>query len=291
MIGSVFKLTSPDERFTLSLLLAVILHAVVIFGVGFSRPYEPKTKPSSLEVAIVQTEYHEVPNRAMRIAQANQQASGITDREKNPTNRVTSTSSPSLAEVTYSSADEPAVRTPDKEITTLSLQHSIDQIPASHPPKTNNDFTVPKRIAHAQRNLAIAKLTAELSQSQRQYTKPPRIHYVDTVSAKSAPEAAFIKAWVEQVELIGNLHYPEQARLRHLSGSVILHVLLNKDGSVEKVQIGSESGEHVLDEAAIRSVKLASPFTPFPVEMRNDYDQLMITRTWVFQANANLTTR
>ena len=291
MIGSVSKLTTPNERFTLSLLLAVIIHAVVIFGVGFSHSVALKKKPSSLEVVLVQAEYREAPNRAIRIAQANQQASGTTHIENDLSNKVTHSNPPSFAEITHGSADASEVGPSHRDTHTLSLQRTIDQIPADELYPPSPDATIPERITQAQRNLEIAKLTAELSQSQRQYTKPPRIHYIDTVSAKTAPEAAFIKAWVEKVERIGNLNYPEQARHQHLHGSVILHVLLNKDGSVEKVQIGSASGKQILDNAAIRSVKLASPFPPFPEAMRNDYDQLMITRTWVFQANDSLETR
>ena len=42
------------------------------------------------------------------------------------------------------------------------------------------------------------------------------------------------------------------------------------------------SGHKVLDQAAIRIVRLASPFERFPTNIKSDTDILHITRTWTF---------
>jgi protein TonB len=42
------------------------------------------------------------------------------------------------------------------------------------------------------------------------------------------------------------------------------------------------SGFDVLDEAAVRIVELAAPFSPFPPDIKEDTDILDITRTWQF---------
>jgi protein TonB len=144
---------------------------------------------------------------------------------------------------------------------------------------------------HQQRKLEIAQLTAELAKKEQRYSMRPRVNYIDTLSAKSAVEAAYIKHWVDTVERTGNLNYPDEARRRKLSGSLILHVLLNNDGKVVTVEIGLGSGQQVLDDAATRIVTLAAPFKPFPEQMRVAYDQLMITRTWVFQGGDSLVTQ
>jgi len=49
------------------------------------------------------------------------------------------------------------------------------------------------------------------------------------------------------------------------------------------VEILNSSGSKVLDDAAIRIVRLSAPFAPFPPEMREDVDQLEIIRTWSFE--------
>ena len=111
----------------------------------------------------------------------------------------------------------------------------------------------------------------------------PRIHYLDALSAKSAIEAAYIEAWVRKVEQVGNSNYPGAARREGLSGQLLLSVLLDQNGRVISIQLGQSSGHAILDEAARHIVALASPFAPFPPEMRRQYDQLMITRTWAFR--------
>jgi protein TonB len=110
-----------------------------------------------------------------------------------------------------------------------------------------------------------------------------RTRFLDTLAARAAPEAAYLEGWIRKVERIGNLNYPDEARRRSLSGSLVLSVRLNAEGQVLDVAITQSSGEPVLDEAAIRIVQLAQPFAPFTESMRESYDQLVITRTWAFR--------
>ena len=91
-------------------------------------------------------------------------------------------------------------------------------------------------------------------------------------------------AWRRKVERVGNLNYPEEAERLGLSGNLLLDVALNPDGSVEDVVLRRSSGRRVLDDAAIRIVKLASPFTRFPEDIAQEVDVLHIVRTWVFHS-------
>ena len=137
----------------------------------------------------------------------------------------------------------------------------------------------------------VAQLVSELSREKQLYAKRPRINHIDTLSAKSSVEAKYIKDWVEKVEIIGNINYPSQARRKNLSGTLILSVLVNRDGSVISTSVQQGSGKKVLDEAAKKVVRLASPFKQFPYEMSEQYDQLMITRTWIYHSDKKLTTK
>ena len=84
------------------------------------------------------------------------------------------------------------------------------------------------------------------------------------------------------MERIGNLNYPDEAKRQRLYGNLILHVAVKKDGSVEQVRVLHSSGHKLLDDAAIRIVRLAAPYSPFPQEIREETDVLDITRTWQF---------
>lgn len=91
-----------------------------------------------------------------------------------------------------------------------------------------------------------------------------------------------MEAWRAKVERVGNLNYPDAARKQNLSGSLILDVALNADGSINQITVRRSSRQKILDDAAIRIVELASPFAPFPEQIRKGTDILHITRTWQF---------
>jgi len=54
------------------------------------------------------------------------------------------------------------------------------------------------------------------------------------------------------------------------------------------VEISRSSGQKVLDDAALRIVRLASPYAVFPAAIRRDTDVLEITRTWTFTTSDRL---
>ena len=84
------------------------------------------------------------------------------------------------------------------------------------------------------------------------------------------------------------LNFPEQAIRDKLFGILILQAVLNKKSELIKVEILSSSGSKILDQSAFKIVKLAAPYPPLPSEIRQKWDQLSITRTWVFHGgNSN----
>ena len=59
-------------------------------------------------------------------------------------------------------------------------------------------------------------------------------------------------------------------------------VAIRSDGSLEGVEISRSSGIKILDQAALRIVRLAAPYAPFPADIAKDTDVMSITRTWMF---------
>ena len=134
----------------------------------------------------------------------------------------------------------------------------------------------------------IATLKAMLSDKRQQYASRPRIRTLTAVSARSAVEAGYILDWLSKVERIGNLNYPVSARQNRLTGEVRLLVSLAPTGAVKRVEIMESSGFGILDDAAKRIALLASPFEPFPPEMRQTFDEVEIIRTWRFVSELSL---
>ena len=87
---------------------------------------------------------------------------------------------------------------------------------------------------------------------------------------------------LSDLERIGNLNYPEEAKRHKLYGTLILHVAVRADGSVERIRVLRSSGFDVLDQAAVSIVELAAPFAPLPPDIKAETDILDITRTWQF---------
>jgi len=91
-----------------------------------------------------------------------------------------------------------------------------------------------------------------------------------------------MQAWVAKVERVGNLNYPDEIRRLKLVGELIMTVAIRQDGSVESIDIHKSSGKSQLDQAAVRIVSLAAPYSPLPQDISKNIDVLHITRTWVF---------
>lgn len=140
------------------------------------------------------------------------------------------------------------------------------------------------------RSFAMASLNAELQQKLELRAHRPRRKFI-SANTKEYRYAAYMEAWRAKVERIGNINYPDAARRRNLSGSLLLDVAINPDGSVREITVRRSSGHKILDDAAVRIVELASPFARFPDDFVKDIDILHVTRTWKFLNNARFTSR
>jgi protein TonB len=64
--------------------------------------------------------------------------------------------------------------------------------------------------------------------------------------------------------------YPEDALEHGVGGELLLIFTLNKAGALVNLRMVHSSGFPVLDEEALRAVKVAAPFDPFPPQMGED---------------------
>ena len=131
------------------------------------------------------------------------------------------------------------------------------------------------------RSFAMASLDAELQQKLELRARRPRRKFI-SASTKEYRFAAYMEAWRAKVERVGNINYPDEARRKDLSGSLLLDVAINPDGSVREITVRRSSGQSVLDDAAVRIVELAAPFARFPDDFLKEIDILHVTRTWKF---------
>jgi periplasmic protein TonB len=269
------------ERLSATLALSAILHGVVIMGLGFSLEDAAPVTPT-LDVILTETTTPQPPKQADFFAQANNQGGGDKDEAKRPREpqiaRVPKPN-PGVAPIEMR-AQAPAVE-PDPEQRILSTVAKSSQKvpkPEEHP------ITTPQKLPSGrelmQQSLEMARLASEIDRQQELYNKRPKPKYI-SANTQEYEYAVYMRAWVKKVEQVGNLNYPEQARIKKLSGKLVMTVAIRRDGTVEDVVLNDPSGVKILDQAALTIVRLAQPFAPLPQTSEN-IDVLHVTRTWDF---------
>jgi protein TonB len=139
------------------------------------------------------------------------------------------------------------------------------------------------------RSLNIQRLEAEISKQWDAYQKRPRRHVMGA-SASEYRFARYVEDWRLKVERIGEVNYPQAARDQKLYGSLLLIVSIKRDGSVENIEMRRSSGSKILDDAAMRIVRMGAPYAAFPADVAKDTDVIDISRTWRFTSSDRIET-
>jgi protein TonB len=71
--------------------------------------------------------------------------------------------------------------------------------------------------------------------------------------------------------------YPEEAARNGISGDLHMVFTLNKAGSLIFIRLVQSSGYPILDDEALRAVKIAAPFDPFPPQMGEEPLNILAT--------------
>lgn len=249
-------------RFGLCLLFSAALH-VALFGVVEppTRPLPPPRAALTLSLAAPAAQWSSPPAPAV-VAEPNPVAS-----------------EPAAAKSAAS------VLPPAPPLSAALSPGSI----AAHGPAENSPpepaRPAPPKPFAGQSALEIARaLVAGLTDAPR---APRERRAVRLTDAPAQPDFAYyLEAWRRQVERVGKLNYPAEARRRKLTGSLRLLVVIRADGGLLAARLVESSGHAVLDEAALRIVRLAAPYAPFPPRIAAQADTLEIERTWRFQGHA-----
>jgi periplasmic protein TonB len=275
----------PSSRsLTLALGASILLHAVAL-SIHFKLPEIIRDKYGSLplEVVLVNSKTKASPVSPDVLAQANLDGGGNTDED-----RRAKTPLPVLKETEPGAdAKRAARRVQELEAQQMKMMSrlqsaksvaSTEQQKAAPAPETPQPRATGQDLATSA--LAIARMEAQISRQLEEYNKRPRKAFIGS-RAQEYRFAQYVEDWRLKVERIGNLNYPDGARGR-IYGSLVLSVSIRADGNLEAVEVQRSSGHQILDRAAERIVKMASPYASFPANITRDTDILVITRTWTF---------
>lgn len=265
------------DRLAVALFIALTLHAIIILGISFSaEDRDPDSDLPTMEITIVQTPSKPV-EEADYLAAASQEGAGNTTEKVRPQQESHASSPP-----------PPSQSEPPQPVQRQLLSTREAQQAAPRPVERTQPEPRPVSAAElVDRSMEMLSLNREINQSLQAYAQRPREKFI-SARTREFKYANYMNDWVSKVERVGELNYPDEARRRGLSGSLLVEVTLSADGHVRGVTILRPSGHKLLDDAAVRIVELAAPYAPFPKRIRQETDVLHITRTWEFTSGHRL---
>ncbi|MCT7357746.1 energy transducer TonB [Thalassolituus pacificus] len=283
---SATAVTSSD-RLSFALFLALLIHAVIILGISFTAS-DRDNLSKTLEVTLATYKSDKAPEQADFIAQENQEGSGTLDEARMLTTDVEATFHAN--EINETSPQEQQASAPrqvqgNRQLVTTSGSSRNKVTSEQERRAMQVDLPDGPEKTLLERSLEMASLEAKLDSLRQTYAKQPRIQRLTAASTMKANDAYYVNSWRRKIEQMGALNYPREAESCFDNCRLRLLVAINPDGTINELRILESSGKKVLDDAALRIVRLSAPFAPFTEEMRKQTDILEIIRTWQFKGN------
>jgi periplasmic protein TonB len=263
--------------------ISILLHGALL-SMHFKFPDSLRWKSANqpLEVVLVNAKTRERPSRAEALAQADLDRGGNVDQRRRAKTPLPVTE-PRISGKDLADAKR-RVRELELQQQRLLAQarESAARVPAETPRPAPAEQPAPQPSGRDLADLALAamRLQAQIDRQIQEYQKRPRKKFIGANAAEYR-FAQYEEDWRVKVERLGTLNYPPEARGK-LYGNLRLTVTIRPDGNVESIELDRSSGLKVLDAAAFKIVRMASPFAVFPPNIRRDTDLLVITRTWFF---------
>ena len=270
------------DPFMVCLVLALGVHAAVLFGVTFGISLKPLPHVAdTLDVVLVQWRSEEPPDEADYLAQATQRGGGETIEKSRPSDPLsgqlpTATDGPDPQQ---NREQVPAAEVEVREI--VALDSAADALSNTAVEQPEPEFPSAEQLMRQSMNMASIK--PETNERREWQSKLPRRQFI-SANTKEYEFASYMSAWVAKVERVGNLNYPSELRRNKLHGDLVLTVGINQNGTVESIDVMRSSGITEIDNAAISIVQMAAPYAPLPDNIAEKVDVLHITRTWRFES-------
>jgi protein TonB len=270
------------ERLLTMLFLAALVHGLFIIGVTFNAAAEDKNSAPGLQVLLVSDEVPEADKNpdATYLAQRTQLGSGNTRKHVKPHNRASSIPIPKHQGTpegdSLAPAGDMAGSHDERVLTTTAWSTEVRYVA-----DLGDTGSLRNRPLLLDQPTA-AQPGPEDEQGPAELEGPKRDELWITPDTRMSVLAPYLDAWRRKVERIGTLNFPAAARNSHAAASPLVAVAIASDGSITEAVIRRSSGDPELDQAAIATLKLASPFDAFPPELAAQYHVLHFAYEWQF---------
>lgn len=272
-----------NDRFTTTLFLAALFHGIVILGISFALPPAKERSLPTLEVLLLtgaDTRAAENLN-AQYLAQRNQEGSGTTEervRPANPASSLLPAQQEGLPDANSTEYREAVEGQRSKEI--ISSRSEVSEVEyRSGEDRPAQDAEAPLALTQTTPQPIATNAT---DQTLRLRGLKPDGTFEVVPNTRQSNLAPYLDAWRRKVERLGTLNFPKSVRNRGHAGNPVLEVSIRADGSLGDTIVRRSSGRKEIDQAALSILRLASPFDPFPAEIRKQYQELRFAYEWQF---------
>lgn len=269
------------DRLVTTLFLAALFHGIVILGVSFGVLGLPGPDAApTLEVLLVDDRMPEAPKNpdADYLAQRSQQGSGNTreGRTSNPTASQLAMDNPGTADGQSLADQVPAHRSAAASVLSAPAARGLQ---AGDAAETNGGAQQKSLLMHSG---PASPLPSADEGQQLVLRGMTREGLLITPNTREADVSVYADHWVQKVERVGTLNFPSEMRRRGKSGNPLVEVTIGTGGQLMNAVVVRSSGHPELDQAAMDILRLATPFDPFPAELRERYRFLQFKYEWQF---------
>lgn len=279
--------------------LSLIFHGILLATFFYDTPKKISAK-KTMEIILVNSKTAQAPIKTQVLAQANLNGGGSTEKnlriqtpfpvlensKTTETNTFVNVAKPMQQEQQQQQLQE-TIQNLEKQqqqlFTELKRKSKNNKKKKTH--NNNNSKTNNSNSNLSADDLMLSakefiRLEGEIAQRIQKYNQRPRRKFIGA-SAKEVNYAAYLEAWRQKIERLGTINYPANARGK-IYGSLMLSVAIRKNGTIEKVRVVKSSGHKILDDAALRIIKLGEPYARFPPDIAAETDIIEVNRWWKF---------
>jgi periplasmic protein TonB len=281
-------LPPANDRMLTTCFLAALFHGIVILGVTFSAPGGDAngSDAAALEVILVNDQAPSVaknPN-AQYLSQRSQLGSGNTlKRERS---LIPKSSVMPLDHSGVPGGDGAAAQQTGRE-------SGDDELIATHMPASKILYFASSSAADqpAQMPLLLEKkpdlgMTPNDDGIQLRMRGEAKQQLWIAADTRESDVAVYLDSWRRKIERVGTMNFPDVARRQKFSGTPVIEVTIGADGKLLQTVVRRSSGHAEIDDAAMRILKLAAPYDPFPSALNAKHDQIRIAYEWQFLGGA-----
>ena len=281
--------TNQRDLLSATAFFSALLHAILILAITFKLP-DIGSRPSTdntMDVVLLNSSNSQQVEDAELISSSDNAGGGEDKRiaESRTQWKPTNPSDIQSVEKTAKKHTQTTL-TPDQFITAESGELSLSRLsPSPIQLKNQKNTNGRDQFTTNARALEKRRLLAKISQNELDYSKRPKKAYLSPTT-KGNGAAKYLDSWRKRLVETGNRNYPIQIKAKGLQDTLIVSIEIKRNGTINKIQILKKSKHKLLNDAALRIIRDASPFSEFPDE---DYcksvDILVITRSIHFLQN------